>query len=106
MSEIKYVEKPKSVQTSVTHSDWIKKIRGVAKGYVKTPGGEGVSNNDFFVIAAGIYATKILKDVGIYDTIKANYEAQYGPIQEYGADQEEDSNDTQGVTADPLYDES
>ena len=69
-AEVRYVEKPKSVQTSVTHSHWISVLRDAAKIYVRKGGGAGVSNNDFFAIAAAEKATRILKDVGLYEKLK------------------------------------
>ena len=72
-----------TVQTSVKHGMWIKTLRDMAMGMVRTPTGRGVKAGAFFVHAAGVVATKLLKDANLYDQVKQNFEAIYGPVQEY-----------------------
>lgn len=72
-----------TVQTSVKHDIWLKVLRDMAMGNVRTPGGRGVKAGQFFVYAAGVVATKMLKDMGIYDKVKQRFEEEYGPVQEY-----------------------
>lgn len=73
------------MQTSVHHSYWLKHLVDAARGRVPTVTGFGVTKADFFVLAAGEKATRIIKesDALNYDAIKAEYEAMHGAVSEY-----------------------
>ena len=101
MDRIRVVERPGSIQTSVRHSDWVGTLKNQARGLVGGISGKQLSSSEFMAMATGMFATKILKGSGMYDDIKRNYEAQYGPVQEYLDDVDE----TKGESEDVMYDD-
>ena len=68
------------------------------------PGGMGVGVVEFFELSAGLYATKVLSDLGILDSVKERYESHYGPIPVYDISQLEggEPNDQGEAVIDPL----
>ena len=70
-------------QASVRHSNGLRHLIDAAKPYVARPQGMGITINEFFETAAGLYATKILTDLGILNEVKVRYEAIYGPLPVY-----------------------
>jgi len=102
MDRIRVVEKPGSIQTSVRHSDWVGTLKNQARGLVGGISGKQLSSSEFMALATGTFATKILKASGMYDDIKRNYEAQYGPVQEYLEHVDETEG---GEISDPMYDD-
>ncbi len=95
-----------SCQTSVRHSEFLKYIIEAAKPHLPTPRGMGTSKNDFFVISAGAVAKKILMDIGIYDNILKQFEANFGPtIEDFNLGLIGGIDGEQGNIDDPLLDE-
>ncbi len=72
-----------SFQTSVRHDRWLKWIVEAAKRYVPSAKGMGISVQNFFIMATGAYATKVLKDVGAYEREKAFFVKKFGPVSDF-----------------------
>lgn len=80
----------KEMQTAVKHSTYLKYLIDKARGMVPTINGMGVSKQDFFILAAGEKATRIIKNSPAlnYEEVKNEFERIHGAVEEYGDDVE------------------
>lgn len=74
------------MQSSIRHSKWLKHLVDVAKPFVPTPGGMGVTVQQFFAMATGAAATKMLKEAGNYEDVKKRWEQSFGPVSDFDLD--------------------
>lgn len=74
------------MQSSIRHSKWLKYLIEQAKTFVPSVGGMGVTIQQFFVMATGAAATKMLKESGSYEDVKKRWEQNVGPVSDFELD--------------------